>query len=136
MHMHSQFLNSFSFSRLQKSKVNIKFVTNTTKESKRVLLERLHSIGFNVKGEEIFTSLTAARYLIEQRKLHPLLMVDEKALEDFEGLQVAFLPMTLRWWERKLLMSQMFFFNLLRHFFVSFLFCFVYTTGAFLSLRI
>lgn len=134
--MHSQFLNSFSFSRLQKSKVNIKFVTNTTKESKRVLLERLHSIGFNVKGEEIFTSLTAARYLIEQRKLHPLLMVDEKALEDFEGLQVAFLPMTLRWWERKLLMSQMFFFNLLRHFLVSFLFCFVYTTGAFLSLRI
>lgn len=103
MHMHSQFLNSFSFSRLQKSKVNIKFVTNTTKESKRVLLERLHSIGFNVKGEEIFTSLTAARYLIEQRKLHPLLMVDEKALEDFEGLQVAFLPMALRWWERKLL---------------------------------
>ncbi|PVD36300.1 hypothetical protein C0Q70_03278 [Pomacea canaliculata] len=72
--------------RLQKSKVNIKFVTNTTKESKRVLLERLHSIGFNVKGEEIFTSLTAARYLIEQRKLHPLLMVDEKALEDFEGV--------------------------------------------------
>ncbi|KAK7095941.1 haloacid dehalogenase-like hydrolase domain-containing protein 2 isoform X2 [Littorina saxatilis] len=72
--------------RLRKSDVNIKFVTNTTKESKRVLHERLCQLGFTIAADEIFTSLTAARKLIEQKNVRPLLMVDDKALEDFEGI--------------------------------------------------
>ncbi|OWF47844.1 haloacid dehalogenase-like hydrolase domain-containing protein 2 [Mizuhopecten yessoensis] len=72
--------------RLSQSGVNLKFVTNTTKESKRCLLDRLTSIGFNVQPSQIFTSLTAARHLIERMEVRPFLMLDRRALEDFEGL--------------------------------------------------
>jgi ribonucleotide monophosphatase NagD (HAD superfamily) len=41
-------------------------VTNTTKESRRLLLERIRGLGFDVKDEELFTSLTAARYYCEK----------------------------------------------------------------------
>ncbi|XP_041355856.1 haloacid dehalogenase-like hydrolase domain-containing protein 2 [Gigantopelta aegis] len=74
--------------RLREKNVNIKFVTNTTKESKRNLLKRLSDIGFAITGDEIFTSLTAARVAVETRGLRPLLLVDERALEDFEGVSV------------------------------------------------
>ncbi|KAK7489932.1 hypothetical protein BaRGS_00018797 [Batillaria attramentaria] len=60
--------------RLRKSGMNIKFVTNTTKESKRVLHDHLLSLGFDIKRDEIFTSLTAARHLLEQRNLQPLVL--------------------------------------------------------------
>ncbi|XP_063438463.1 haloacid dehalogenase-like hydrolase domain-containing protein 2 [Mytilus trossulus] len=76
-----------SLKRLRSQNVNIKFVTNTTKESKTCLLNRLTGIGFNIKPNEIFTSLTAARHLIEKRDLRPLMIVDDRALEDFEGIQ-------------------------------------------------
>ncbi|XP_052804569.1 haloacid dehalogenase-like hydrolase domain-containing protein 2 [Mya arenaria] len=72
--------------RLREKKTRVKFVTNTTKESKRVLLDRLHHIGFQVTADEVFTSLTAARNLVASRGLSPLLLVDDKALEDFKGL--------------------------------------------------
>lgn len=74
--------------RLRQSRVKVKFVTNTTKESKRVLVNRLLSLGFDIKADEIFTSLTAAHVLLEHRKVRPLLLVDEKALEDFQGIPV------------------------------------------------
>ena len=75
------------FLRLYKTDLKVKFVTNTTKESKRVLQERLLKIGFDIREEQVFTSLTAARNLIDKRKLSPLLLVDDKALEDFEGME-------------------------------------------------
>ena len=71
--------------RLRSSHLKFKFVTNTTKESKRVLLERIRTIGFDVQDHEVFTSLTAARDLVATRGLSPLLLVDDKALEDFQG---------------------------------------------------
>ena len=64
----------------------MKFVTNLTKESKRAVLEKLHAIGFNIKENQVFTSTTAARNLIDRRKLSPLLLVDDKTMEEFEGL--------------------------------------------------
>lgn len=80
----------FLFYRLRQSQMKLKFVTNTTKESKRVLLERLTKIGFDITADEIFTSLTAAKRLIEMRKLSPLMLVDDKALEEFEGSFISF----------------------------------------------
>uniref|UniRef100_A0A8C1QIR5 Haloacid dehalogenase-like hydrolase domain containing 2 n=1 Tax=Cyprinus carpio TaxID=7962 RepID=A0A8C1QIR5_CYPCA len=56
--------------------VAVKFVTNTTKECKRTLFERLHWLNFDLQEQEIFTSLTAARNLLEQR-----------AVQDFTGLE-------------------------------------------------
>ncbi|KAM8871390.1 haloacid dehalogenase-like hydrolase domain-containing protein 2 isoform 1-T2 [Synchiropus picturatus] len=75
-----------ALNRLRQESVAVKFVTNTTKESKRNLLERLQKLNFDIQEKEIFTSLTAARDLIEQKKHRPLLLVDDGALEDFTGM--------------------------------------------------
>ncbi|KAL7976003.1 hypothetical protein Chor_011771 [Crotalus horridus] len=70
-------------SKLRSAPVAIRFVTNTTKECKQDLLGRLKKLEFDIKEDEIFTSLTAARNLLEQKKVRPLLMVEENALHDF-----------------------------------------------------
>lgn len=64
----------------------VKFVTNTTKESSQFLHNRLKNLGINVDKDEIHSSLGAARNLIIQRKLKPLLLLSPEALEDFQGL--------------------------------------------------
>ncbi|RXG67223.1 cytochrome P450 2L1 [Armadillidium vulgare] len=66
--------------------LRLKFVTNTTKESKQTLLSRLTRIGFNIEEKEVFTSLTAARKLLENRNLRPFYMLSEDALNDFSGI--------------------------------------------------
>ncbi|CAH1113301.1 unnamed protein product [Psylliodes chrysocephalus] len=72
--------------RLVQKNLYIRYVTNTTKESKRVLHERLVNLGFEINKDDIVSSLGAARILIEQRKLNPMLMLSPEALEDFESV--------------------------------------------------
>lgn len=71
--------------RLRNAPVSIRFVTNTTKECKKDLFERLKKLEFDIKEDEIFTSLTAARNLLEQKRVRPLLLVEDNALHDFKG---------------------------------------------------
>ncbi|XP_028829887.1 haloacid dehalogenase-like hydrolase domain-containing protein 2 isoform X2 [Denticeps clupeoides] len=78
-----------ALARLRRAPVSVKFVTNTTKECKRYLLERLQKLNFDIEERELFTSLTAARNLLEQRKVRPLLLVEDSALEDFAGIETA-----------------------------------------------
>lgn len=73
--------------RLRATPLMVRFVTNTTKESKKDLLERLKKLEFDISEDEIFTSLTAARNLIEQKQVRPMLLVDDRALPDFIGVQ-------------------------------------------------
>ncbi|XP_032942989.1 haloacid dehalogenase-like hydrolase domain-containing protein 2 isoform X2 [Rhinolophus ferrumequinum] len=75
--------------RLRGTSVMVRFVTNTTKESKQDLLERLKKLEFDISEDEIFTSLTAARNLVEQKEVRPLLLVDDRALPDFKGIQTS-----------------------------------------------
>lgn len=65
--------------------VELKFVTNTTKESLDYLHKRLTGIGFDIKKDEIFTSLTAARRLIDENRLRPMLLLEDEALDEFAG---------------------------------------------------
>lgn len=78
-------ISEFYFSRLRGTSVLVRFVTNTTKESKQDLLERLKKLEFDISEDEIFTSLTAARNLVEQKQVQPMLLVDDRALPDFKG---------------------------------------------------
>ncbi|XP_039615600.1 haloacid dehalogenase-like hydrolase domain-containing protein 2 [Polypterus senegalus] len=75
--------------RLRSSSLNVRFVTNTTKECKRTLFERLKKMEFDIREDEIFTSLSAARSLVEQKQLRPLLLVEDSALEDFQGIDIS-----------------------------------------------
>eukprot|EP00088_Acartia_fossae_P010622 TRINITY_DN1530_c0_g1_i21.p1 TRINITY_DN1530_c0_g1~~TRINITY_DN1530_c0_g1_i21.p1 ORF type:complete len:260 (-),score=41.18 TRINITY_DN1530_c0_g1_i21:4-783(-) len=67
--------------------IPIKYVTNTSKESKSCLRNRLCNAGLEVQENELFTSLTAARNYVESLKLRPLLMLEDEAMKDFEGIQ-------------------------------------------------
>lgn len=67
--------------------MKMRFITNTTKESKRTLLNRLNKIGFDISDGEVFTSLSAARQLVVRRQLRPMLLLQHDALQDFEGIQ-------------------------------------------------
>lgn len=71
-----------ALSKLRAANIRIKFVTNTTKESKRLLHENLTNLGFIIEKEEIFTSLTAANELIVKKNYNPLYLVANEALED------------------------------------------------------
>lgn len=70
----------------------IKFVTNTTKESSNCLYERLTKLGFDLRKDEIFSSLAAARKLIISRQLKPMLLIDPSAMEDFQDLVTDDIP--------------------------------------------
>lgn len=71
---------------MRTSSASIKFVTNTTKESKNILHNRLTKLGFDIKKEEIFSSLAAARNVVKNQKLNPMLLIDDAAVEDFEDI--------------------------------------------------
>lgn len=43
-------------------------------------------MGFDIKKDEIFSSLAAAREIIAVKKLNPFLLIDAAAMEDFEDL--------------------------------------------------
>ncbi|KOC60926.1 Haloacid dehalogenase-like hydrolase domain-containing protein 2 [Habropoda laboriosa] len=75
-----------ALNRLRSANIPLKFVTNTTKESGNFLHKRLIKLGFNIKKDEIFSSLAAARNLIISRQLNPMLLIDPAANEDFEDL--------------------------------------------------
>ena len=75
----------FVCGRLRSSGIRLKFVTNTTKEPLRLVHEKLVNLGFDINREEIFTSLTVARRIVEARGYRPFLLMEESAKEDFEG---------------------------------------------------
>ncbi|XP_036340954.1 haloacid dehalogenase-like hydrolase domain-containing protein 2 isoform X2 [Rhagoletis pomonella] len=69
--------------RLRETNIQIKFVTNTTKESRKTLYERLQKIGFELEAHEIFSSLSAAANYVEKEKLNPFYLLSNDARTDF-----------------------------------------------------
>jgi len=55
--------------------------SSSFQESQNVLHGRLINLGFDIAKEEVYSSLGAARDLIGQRQLRPLLMLEPEALE-------------------------------------------------------
>lgn len=70
---------------MREAGVKLRFVTNTTKESKRAIVGHLQRLQIEAHDSEVFTSLTAARDLVNSRQLRPMMFVDEEAKEDFPG---------------------------------------------------
>lgn len=78
-----------ALNKLRASNLKVKFVTNTTKEPRRQLHEKLTKLGFDIRIDEIFTSLTAARNVLEKKKLRPFYLLEDAALEDFRGIETS-----------------------------------------------
>lgn len=72
--------------RLRDAGLPVRFITNTTRRSRRELLAELARIGLAITDDELLTPAASARSLLEARLLSPYLLVHPNLLEDFAGL--------------------------------------------------
>ena len=49
------------------------------------MVNLLTKIGFDIKPDELFTSLSAARKFVDENNLRPFMFLADEALEDFDG---------------------------------------------------
>lgn len=75
-------MNKVSHFRLRKTNVYIKFVTNTSKDSRKTLHEKLVDMGFTLNVEEIHSPLKAANEYVRRYELNPYYMISESARKD------------------------------------------------------
>ncbi|GAA5882455.1 hypothetical protein JCM16303_001743 [Sporobolomyces ruberrimus] len=69
--------------RLRRAGIVLRFVSNTSKESRSSLLDKMNKMKLDVREEELFTSLSAVRDLVSRRSLRPLYLLSPSALADF-----------------------------------------------------
>ncbi|GAA6028330.1 hypothetical protein JCM8097_006979 [Rhodosporidiobolus ruineniae] len=69
--------------RLRKAGIIVRFVSNTSKEGRSSLMQKMKKMDLDVREEELFTSLSAARDLVVKRNLRPLYLLTPSALSDF-----------------------------------------------------
>jgi HAD superfamily hydrolase (TIGR01458 family) len=72
-----------AFRRLRDAQVPFRLITNTTRRSKRVLIDELASEGFEVGPDEVFTPAQAAVVMLQERNLSPHLLIHPDLEEDF-----------------------------------------------------
>ncbi|KAI8325407.1 hypothetical protein GQ54DRAFT_254836 [Martensiomyces pterosporus] len=72
---------------LRAAGVKVRFVTNSTKTSDETLYAKLAKLGFELERSEIFTSLSAAKRLVQEKGYRPLLLLEDDALEQFAGIE-------------------------------------------------
>ncbi len=72
--------------RLRSRGLALRFLTNTTRSSKRMILDKLRSMGLIIAPDELFVPSSAVRQHIEAGKLTPHLLIHPDLLEDFQGL--------------------------------------------------
>jgi HAD superfamily hydrolase (TIGR01458 family) len=80
--------------RLRRDRIPFRLITNTTTHSRRGLAERLGAVGFDVRGDEIVTAVTAtAGYIRERhRDATAFVLTDGDPGEDLEGVPLAARP--------------------------------------------
>ncbi|GAA5950748.1 hypothetical protein JCM21900_000504 [Sporobolomyces salmonicolor] len=74
---------SAALKHLRESGIVLRFVSNTSKESRSSLLTKLRKMDLDVRDDELFTSLSAVRDLVLKRDLRPLYLLTPSALSDF-----------------------------------------------------
>ncbi len=75
-----------AISRLRAAGVPLRFLTNTTRRPRRLLLRQLRDLGLDCADDEVMMPAIAARAYLESRALSPHLLVHPALEEDFEGL--------------------------------------------------
>lgn len=72
--------------RLRAAGLAVRFLTNTTRSSRRQLLAKLARLQLPVAAGELFMPAAAARRYLERERLQPYLLVHPDLREDFAGL--------------------------------------------------
>ncbi len=76
-------------SRLRASSLPLRFVSNTTRSTKRAVLERLASLGLSVSSDELFTPAAAACNWLRDHRRSPHLLVHPELNSDFRDIPAA-----------------------------------------------
>ncbi len=72
--------------RCRTQEIPIRFLTNTTRRPKRLIVERLNQFGFAVDTNEVITPSQAACDWLNQNGYSPHLLVHPDLMEDFKGV--------------------------------------------------
>ena len=75
--------------RLRRMGIPIRFLTNSTRRPKRVILEKLRAMGLGVEASEVLTPAGAACDWLRQEGFAPHLVIHPDLEEDFAGLPQA-----------------------------------------------
>jgi HAD superfamily hydrolase (TIGR01458 family) len=73
--------------RIRQMRIPFKFITNTTRRSRRRIVSDLVRLGLDVAMEDVFTPAALTRDLLERQNLAPFLIIHPDLREDFEGLK-------------------------------------------------
>jgi len=74
-----------ALARLKEHIPRVRYLTNTTRSTRQSLVDRLRRLGLAIEEAEVFSAPQAARQLLQQRGLRPLLLVHPNLLPEFEG---------------------------------------------------
>lgn len=75
-----------AINRLRFAGMPMRFVTNTTRKSKRLILEHLAMMDLEIGADEVFTPAAAACEILIARRLTPHLLIHPALEEDFSDL--------------------------------------------------
>jgi HAD superfamily hydrolase (TIGR01458 family) len=78
-----------ALARLRASGLPLRFITNTTRQSRGALLRELAGRGIVIAEEELLTPAAAAHDLLRARGLRPLLLIHPDLAPDFAGLDTS-----------------------------------------------
>ena len=78
-----------ALARLRASGLALRFVTNTTRQSRAALQGELAGRGIAIAEDELLTPAAAARDTLLARRLRPLLLIHPDLASDFAGLDTA-----------------------------------------------
>lgn len=70
--------------KLQAEKIPMRYLTNSSRSSRKEILQKLMGMGFDVSEEEIFTAPLAVQGYLREHKLSPWLLVHPAIEEEFK----------------------------------------------------
>ena len=68
--------------RLRKAGLQLRFVTNVTDETKSEITTKLRINGLHVEDEEVYTSLQAAKVVVQDNSFEPYYLLPYKAKQE------------------------------------------------------
>lgn len=71
---------------LRRSKLRLRFVTNTAKESCQSIHNRLVKMGFKLSLEEIYSSISSIKEIIKSHSLKPMLLLPDEIIENMRAV--------------------------------------------------
>ena len=72
--------------RLTDAGLPVRIITNSTRKPRRLLLQKLATMGFDIRVDQLFTPASAARARLTVRDHRAHLLIHPDLAEDFEGL--------------------------------------------------